>query len=208
MYDLCAKYEKPTMVQYYIADCVSWVPRLILLDLGTKWELWTCSQNGTFWYVWDLLYSHLLRVKGCPEKSPPLQSKQVTPPFHLPLQCLELRFRWCLTHPDFHTKPDPAWATSTLLSHASNHDHLPGHMASFPDHSPTHSCLSVSGKWGERPRRWDPAVAGCILEQTPLNDFWRVPQAGGWGSRNEAAVKKWNDHLLLHPYNWVNNENN
>ena len=40
---LCEKYYKPITVglygtvQYYIADCVSWVPRLILLDLRTNW---------------------------------------------------------------------------------------------------------------------------------------------------------------------------
>ena len=33
MYYLCEKYYKPIPVQYYIADCVSWVPRLTLLDL-------------------------------------------------------------------------------------------------------------------------------------------------------------------------------
>ena len=32
-YYLCEKYYKPVTVQYYIADCVSWVPRLNLLDL-------------------------------------------------------------------------------------------------------------------------------------------------------------------------------
>ena len=41
--------NKPIIVQYYIADCVSWVPRLTLLDL------WMCSQNGTCSYVEDLL---------------------------------------------------------------------------------------------------------------------------------------------------------
>ena len=30
---LCEKYYKPITVQYYIADCVSWVPRLTLVDL-------------------------------------------------------------------------------------------------------------------------------------------------------------------------------
>ena len=34
MYYLCEKYYKPI---YYIADCVSWVPRLILLDFQTNW---------------------------------------------------------------------------------------------------------------------------------------------------------------------------
>ena len=33
MYYLCEKYYKPITEQYYIADCVSWVPRLTLLDL-------------------------------------------------------------------------------------------------------------------------------------------------------------------------------
>ena len=32
-YNLCEKYYKPIRVQYYIVDCVSWVPRLTLLDL-------------------------------------------------------------------------------------------------------------------------------------------------------------------------------
>ena len=33
MYYLCEKYYKPIIVQCYIADCVSWVPRLTSLDL-------------------------------------------------------------------------------------------------------------------------------------------------------------------------------
>ena len=37
MYYLCEKYYKPITVQYYIANCVSWVPRLTLLDLRTNW---------------------------------------------------------------------------------------------------------------------------------------------------------------------------
>ena len=37
MYYLCEKYYKLITVQYDIADCVSWVPRLSLLDLRTKW---------------------------------------------------------------------------------------------------------------------------------------------------------------------------
>ena len=32
---LCEKYSKPIPVQYYRADCISWVPRLTLLDLQT-----------------------------------------------------------------------------------------------------------------------------------------------------------------------------
>ena len=37
MYYLCEKCYKPIAVQYYIADCVSWVPRLTLLDFQTNW---------------------------------------------------------------------------------------------------------------------------------------------------------------------------
>ena len=36
-YYLREKYYKPIPVQYYRADCVSWVPRLTLLDLRTNW---------------------------------------------------------------------------------------------------------------------------------------------------------------------------
>ena len=38
MYYLCEKYYKPITVQYHIANCVSWVPRLTLLDLRTNWN--------------------------------------------------------------------------------------------------------------------------------------------------------------------------
>ena len=55
-YYLCEKYYKPTTVQYYIADCVSWVPRLTLLDLN-KLDLRTCSWNGTRLSVGDILYT-------------------------------------------------------------------------------------------------------------------------------------------------------
>ena len=33
MYYLYEKYGKPVIVQHYIADCVSWIPRLISPDL-------------------------------------------------------------------------------------------------------------------------------------------------------------------------------
>ena len=46
---------KYVTVQYYIANCVSWVPRLILLDLTNNLDLCICSQNGTRLYVGDLL---------------------------------------------------------------------------------------------------------------------------------------------------------
>lgn len=33
MYYLCDKYCGPIIIQYYVANCMSWVPRLTLLDL-------------------------------------------------------------------------------------------------------------------------------------------------------------------------------
>ena len=37
MYYLCDKYYKPITVQYHVANCVNWAPRLTLLDLWTNW---------------------------------------------------------------------------------------------------------------------------------------------------------------------------
>ena len=50
-YYLCEKYYKPITVQYYVADCIRWVPRLTLLDLTR-----THSQDGTHLHVGDLRY--------------------------------------------------------------------------------------------------------------------------------------------------------
>lgn len=36
-YNLCLKYYKPITVQDNIANCVSWVSRLALMDLLTHW---------------------------------------------------------------------------------------------------------------------------------------------------------------------------
>ena len=45
MYYLCENNYKPITIQYVIANCVNWVPRLTLLDLQTNWTykcaLWT-----------------------------------------------------------------------------------------------------------------------------------------------------------------------
>ena len=46
---LCEKYYKLITVQYYVANCVSLVPRLTLLDFQMH------SQNGTLAYEGDLL---------------------------------------------------------------------------------------------------------------------------------------------------------
>ena len=50
------KYSKPIKVQYYPAGCLSWVPRLTLLDLTNKLD-WTGmhSRNRTRLYVGELL---------------------------------------------------------------------------------------------------------------------------------------------------------
>ena len=37
LYYLCRKNYKPIIVQYYIANCISWVLELTLLDLPIKW---------------------------------------------------------------------------------------------------------------------------------------------------------------------------
>ena len=51
MYYLYEKYDKPIAVQYYIADCVSWVPRPTLLDLQRNWT-----------YEWNM-FSHRRQYK-------------------------------------------------------------------------------------------------------------------------------------------------
>ena len=61
MYYFCDKYCKRTTVQYYIANCVSWVLKLFLLDLGT------CSQSGTCLHVGPLLYSLLSPLSFSPK---------------------------------------------------------------------------------------------------------------------------------------------
>ena len=45
MYYLCEKYYKVITVQYYIADCVGWVPRLTLLDLLSNW-IYKCARGA------------------------------------------------------------------------------------------------------------------------------------------------------------------
>ena len=49
------KYYKPITAQYYIANGVSWVPRLTLLDLRTDWTLNLLSDRARL-YAGDLLY--------------------------------------------------------------------------------------------------------------------------------------------------------
>ena len=54
-YYLCEKYYKPITVQYYIDDCVSWVPRLTLLDLQTNWTYEHALGMELVLYAGDLL---------------------------------------------------------------------------------------------------------------------------------------------------------
>ena len=56
MYYLCEKYYKPITVRYSIADCVSWVPRLTLLDINEQIELTNALSDRTLSYAGDLLY--------------------------------------------------------------------------------------------------------------------------------------------------------
>ena len=62
---LCEKFYIPITVQYYIADCVSWVPRLTLLDLQS--ELMTAlSKQNSFVCRGLLYYSDVcLRMETC-----------------------------------------------------------------------------------------------------------------------------------------------
>ena len=50
---LCEKYYKPITVQYYIANCVTWVPRLSA-ELRTNWTEQIRSWNRTHLYVRDV----------------------------------------------------------------------------------------------------------------------------------------------------------
>ena len=52
---LCEKYYKnPITVQDYIANCVTWVPKLTLFDLRTNWAYkpaleMECASTEMFW---------------------------------------------------------------------------------------------------------------------------------------------------------------
>ena len=53
MYYLCEKYYKSITLQYYVANCVSWAPRLTSFDLQMRSWIETCS------LIADLLYCSL-----------------------------------------------------------------------------------------------------------------------------------------------------
>ena len=55
---LCEKSYKLITIQYYIVKCVSLVPRLTLLDLGTNWTYeWALGMGLTCSYVGNLCVS-------------------------------------------------------------------------------------------------------------------------------------------------------
>ena len=58
MHYLCEKYYKPITVQYYIADCVSWVPRLTSMDLQIglmnvllEWNSFICGELTVLYII-------------------------------------------------------------------------------------------------------------------------------------------------------------
>ena len=51
MYYLCEESYKPITVQYCIADCVSWVPRLTLLDLQTNRNVLSKQNSFVLWGI-------------------------------------------------------------------------------------------------------------------------------------------------------------
>ena len=51
----------------YTADCVSWEPRLTLLDMMNKLDLQMHSQNEMCLYVGDLLYRYVAEFWSSPD---------------------------------------------------------------------------------------------------------------------------------------------
>ena len=51
----------------YVADCVSWVPRLTLLHVMNKLDLQMHSQTETCLYVGDLLYRYVAEFWSSPD---------------------------------------------------------------------------------------------------------------------------------------------
>ena len=60
MYYLCENYCKPIIVQHCIADCVSWVSRLTLLDLQINW-IYEHAIGMEFIYMQGILFSSCLQ---------------------------------------------------------------------------------------------------------------------------------------------------
>ena len=55
MYYLCERYCKPITMQYHIANCVSWVPKLTLLVLGTN-QTQECTFGTKLIHLWRTLW--------------------------------------------------------------------------------------------------------------------------------------------------------
>lgn len=66
---LCKKYHKRITVQYYIADCVSWVCRLTFLDLTNtllKWNAIGCRELTAKFTLLIQISAHILEILGVP----------------------------------------------------------------------------------------------------------------------------------------------
>ena len=55
VYYFCDRYYKPIILQYYITNCVSWVPRLTWLNLQvgltntlSEWNMFVCRELTVF----------------------------------------------------------------------------------------------------------------------------------------------------------------
>ena len=64
MYYLCEKYHKPIIIQNCITDCLSWIPRLILLDL-TNWT-YKCTLGTLIYRGLSVLCFFLVLIISLP----------------------------------------------------------------------------------------------------------------------------------------------
>ena len=102
-FHLCEKYYKLITIQYNIAYCVSWVPRLTLTDLQTHFGLTNLHLEWTLSYVGDLLYekhhswlsvpvstSCCSAVQSCPTLCDPMDCSMPGFPVYLLVLCGKL----------------------------------------------------------------------------------------------------------------------
>ena len=97
MYYLCEKYYKPNTWQYYIADCISWVPRLtvglIKKLFGAQFPLWSNEhQRIDAFEQW--CWRRLLRVPWTVRRSNYSILKVVSPEYSLEGLMLKLKLQY------------------------------------------------------------------------------------------------------------------
>ena len=84
MYYLCENYFKPVTVQYCVADCVSWAPRLTWEQIGcmdtlSEWNSFTCRGPAVLSNIpcdkgaEALVFKHLIMPTGRSEALQPVQ---------------------------------------------------------------------------------------------------------------------------------------